>query len=98
MASVAKRQPGQFVLETLLLRGIVRAGEAVGEIEEPVPLRVLRLETGLDEVDDDSVRTGMAGLREPPDALGDASRQGDALSHDLLGGWHSPKIHHDEPS
>jgi hypothetical protein len=80
-ALLAKCQPGQFGLETLLFGSVGGLNQSVGKFEELLLLLLSGLEPGLDQLYDDPTGARPLALCEGMNPPGNTRRQADSLTH-----------------
>jgi len=83
---------GELFLEALAFGGVGGFGKAVGELEESAVLGFLGLQAGFDQIDENAAGAGLLVLGEGENALGDASRERNALAHGTVNGTHAPIV------
>jgi len=79
---------GEFFLEALAFGGIGGFGEAIGDLEEAAVLGFLGVQAGFDQIHKNTTGAGLLGFGQGEHALGDASRERDALADGIFGGGH----------
>ena len=92
-ALLTEGHAGQLCLELFLIFRIAGMRKAVGQLEEAFPFLLPGLDTGLDEINNDSVDARVAGLRQRFHAASDARGEAYALTDQLFGDRHGVRIH-----
>ena len=77
---------GQIFLDTPLFLRVAGMREAVGQVEETLPLLFPGFQAGLDKLGDDAVGARVARLHEGLHASGDTGGEADTLTDGLLDG------------
>src|SRR5437588_7911315 len=96
-ASITECHPRKVFLQSLPFGSVVRFRQSIHERKEPFLLALLRLKTGLNQIDKHAVGARLSRLGQRAHTPGDTSRNRHALTNRPLCFSHITMLHHRAP-